>query len=58
VLLDAAYHELTYGTHSKAIGSAADELRAIAPQHSLVRLLDAKLGVSKKPSGVDGAEKT
>ena len=42
VLLHAADDEVNFGTDPQRIRDAADRLRAVSPEHVVVRLLDAK----------------
>ena len=42
LLLHAADDEVNFGTDPQRIRAVADRLRAVSPEHVLVRLLDAK----------------
>ena len=42
LLLHAADDEVNFGTDPQRIRDAADRLRAVSPEHVLVRLLDVK----------------
>ena len=42
LLLHAADGEVNFGTDPQRIHAVADRLRAVSPEHVLVRLLDAK----------------
>ena len=42
LLLHAADEELKFGTDPRRIRDTADRLRALSPEHVLVRLLEAK----------------
>ena len=43
LLLHAADNEVNFGTDPQRIRDAADRLRAVSPEHVLVRLLDEKV---------------
>jgi hypothetical protein len=59
LLLHAADEELKSGTDPGRIRETADRLRAVSPEHVLVRLLDAKAARAKVVQGLlrDGVRK-
>jgi hypothetical protein len=52
LLLHAADEELKSGTDPRRIRDSADRLRAVSPEHVLVRLLDAKAERAKVVQGL------